>query len=63
MAFDPKTYVSNRVYSGSRALLQGRVDALRASYWRQVTAEEVARIEALVRPEFESGDWVTVDGE
>lgn len=34
MAFDPKTYVSNRVYSGRRTLSDARVQKLRDGYER-----------------------------
>lgn len=40
-----------------------RHDGLAVSYSDEVTEEQVRKIDDLVRKEFESGDWVTVEQE
>lgn len=33
--FDPKTYVSTRVFEGKRPIQKERADAMRAAYWKR----------------------------
>lgn len=40
-----------------------RHDGLTVSYGDEITEDQVRKIDDLVREEFESGDWVTVEQE